>query len=34
VARTVMDHYMQSPSQPAPANPMIMTAVPRPQVAH
>jgi penicillin-binding protein 2 len=34
VARAVMDHYMQSPAQPAPANPMIMTAVPRPQVAH
>ena len=34
VARTVMDHYMQSPSQPAPANPMIMTALPRPSAAH
>jgi penicillin-binding protein 2 len=34
VARTVMDHFMQSPSPPEPANRMIMTAVPHPPAAH
>lgn len=34
VARTVMDYFMQSASQPAPANPMIMTAVPHAPATH